>query len=85
LEQNRQALVTIHPWLADAPQDFLDVLVEMSYQMGVKGANSFTQFLGYASRGEWENAADAGLDSRWAEQTPGRARALMDIVRSLPK
>jgi len=33
--------------------------------------------------GDWEKAADEMLDSKWAKQTPGRAKEMSDIIRSL--
>ena len=32
---------------------------------------------------QWKKAADEMLDSRWAKQTPNRAKELSDIIGSL--
>lgn len=80
LEQNRKSLVAIHPWLASQPQDVIDVVVEMSYQMGVVGVNKFRKMWGALQRKDYQTAAAEMLDSRWARQTPNRAKALATIV-----
>ena len=57
------------------------VLVEMVFQMGLGGVLTFENFLAAAAAGDYEEAADEMLDSRWARQTPSRARALSDTFR----
>ena len=57
-----------------------DVLVEMAYQLGVNGLMNFKRmFLALAER-DYERAAAEMLDSRWARQTPERARRLTEIM-----
>lgn len=31
--------------------------------------------------GDYQNAADEALDSRWARQTPNRAKRVTDVIR----
>lgn len=60
-----------------------DVLVEMAYQLGVRGCLAFRRMWAAVDRKDWWAAASEMLDSRWArEQTPERARTLADRMRS---
>lgn len=64
------------------PEEVQDVLIEMAYQMGVKGLLNFKKMLNVLSKKDYSGAADEMLDSRWAKQTSGRANFLAYIVRS---
>lgn len=55
------------------------VLTEMVFQMGVAGVSKFKKFLNAAAQHDWQNAHDEMLDSKWAKQTPGRAKELAGI------
>ena len=70
-------------WLDSVPREVQGVIIEMSYQMGVSGVSKFKKALHAMQMFQWEKAADELLDSRWAKQTPNRAKELSDIVRSL--
>ena len=65
------------------PERAQDVLINMGYQMGVSGLLGFRRFLRALETGKFEDAYHEGMMSRWAQQTPNRARRLMDIIRSL--
>lgn len=58
------------------------VLTEMVFQLGIGGVREFTQMLNALGRNDFDGAADAMLDSRWAQQTPHRAQQLADLMRS---
>ena len=70
-------------WLDSVPHEVQGVLVEMSYQMGLSGVSKFKKALHAMQMLQWKLAADELLDSRWAKQTPNRAKELSDIIRSL--
>ena len=71
------------PFFDSLPSDCKDVLMEMCYQLGVTGVSKFKKALKAMEDGDWEKAADEMLDSKWAKQTPGRAKEMSDIIRSL--
>ena len=71
------------PFFDSLPSDCKDVLMEMCYQLGVTGVSKFKKALKAMEDGDWEKAADEMLDSKWAKQTPNRAKELSNIVRSL--
>ena len=67
------------------PQEIKDVVVEMCYQLGVYGFSRFKKTIAYIQNKQWEEASVEMLDSRWAEQTPGRAREMSNRVKKLGK
>lgn len=52
------------------------VLLQMAFQLGVAGMLSFKTTLQLVRLGKYKDAAIAMLDSKWARQTPARARRL---------
>lgn len=50
------------------------VLCDMAYQMGGHGLSLFHRTLAAVSAGKWDEASVAMLQSKWAKQTPNRAR-----------
>jgi len=68
-------------WYADLPGTVKDVMIEMCYQLGVNGVSKFKKTIEHLKNEEWESAADEMLDSKWAVQTPNRAKALSDRIR----
>ena len=59
-----------------------DVLVEMAYQLGVKGCLNFQLMWAALDVSKYETAAAEMLDSRWAKQTPERAEELAGIMHA---
>jgi lysozyme len=68
------------PFFVDLPAPVRNVLIEMAFQLGLKGVLNFSRMWGALKRHDYVAAADEMLDSRWAEQTPSRAEALAKIV-----
>ena len=58
------------------------VLVSMAYQMGVPGLAQFKNTLYLVETKQFEEAAKAMLDSKWARQTPNRAKRHAEQMRS---
>ena len=65
------------------PVEAKDVLYEMCYQMGVSGVSKFKKTLLYLENKEFRMASKEMLDSRWARQTPNRAKKLSNIIGGL--
>lgn len=59
-----------------------DILTEMAFQMGGAGLARFTNTLQAVRERRWSDAADGMLASTWALQTPARAKALAEVMRS---
>ena len=58
------------------------VLLNMSFQMGVTGLMKFKNTLSKIKSGDYEGAASNMLKSKWAEQTPNRARRMAKQMRT---
>ena len=70
-------------FLKDLPEQAQDVIYEMCYQLGVTGVSKFKKTLAYLENFEYKMASKEMLDSKWAKQTPNRAKKLSDIIKSL--
>jgi lysozyme len=56
------------------------VLVSMSFQLG--SLSAWVNFRNALAAGDYDAAAEAGMDSLWARQTPKRAQRQMRILRT---
>lgn len=57
-------------------------LLSMCFQLGVRGLAAFADTLGHVADGRFADAADAMLESLWAEQTPARAARVAYMMRT---
>lgn len=82
------------PWWTQLPEDKQHALCNMAFQLGVDKAHgkfyNFKKFLSKleaaVTRGQsYDDAADEALDSRWARQTPERAKRVTDRLRAKGK
>jgi len=64
------------PFVNKLPLDKQEVVVEMSYQMGVNGVLKFKKMWKALKVEDYDTAAKEMLDSRWYVQTPNRAMKL---------
>ena len=69
------------PWLNDLPEDVQRGLANMAYQLGVNGVQNFKKMLGALQIGDQILAAKHALDSKWAVQTPKRAKRVTGLIR----
>lgn len=69
------------PWVKDMPEPVQRALVNMAFQMGVDGLMGFTNTLSLIQARKFSEAADNALKSKWATQTPNRARRVTDLIR----
>ena len=70
-------------WYMYMPPEIKDIVVEMCYQMGVYGFSCFKKTIAYLQDKKFKEASVEMLDSRWAEQTPNRAKELSDRVKKV--
>jgi len=70
-------------WYRYMPPEIQDIVVEMCYQLGVYGFSCFKKTIAYLQDKQFKNASIEMLDSRWAEQTPVRAKELSDRVKKV--
>ena len=57
-------------------------LVAMVFQLGMPTVLKFKKMLAALEQGNWLEAADQALDSRWARQTPSRAKWVAEILKT---
>ena len=62
-----------------------EIIVEMVFQLGETGVSKFRNMWKALKRTppRYDVAATEMLDSRWAKQTPNRAKKMSDQMRSL--
>ena len=70
------------PWFLQLDAARQGVLLNMSFQLGVDGLLGFKNTLRLVERGDYAQAADNMLLSKWAQQTPERARRMAEQMRS---
>ena len=74
--------VQAFPWFPDLDPLRQRVIVDMCFQLGLKGLSGFRGTLGYIAAKQYGLAADAMLQSKWAQQTPARAQRLSRWMRT---
>lgn len=68
--------------LFDTFPDYVqNILIEMAYQMGVSGLLKFKNTLKHIKWGQYDNASAEMLNSKWANQTPMRAKTLSNLMK----
>ena len=53
------------PFLEDCPEEVQDVIIEMCYQIGVKGVSKFSKTIDHIMRKDYRAASVEMLDSKW--------------------
>lgn len=62
-------------WFIDQSKDVQDILISMSYQLGISGLLKFKNMIAALSVNDMETAAKEALDSKWARSdSPNRAK-----------
>lgn len=69
-------------WYEESPQVIKEVIINMCYQLGVSGFSRFRKTISYLEKENYLEASKEMLRSRWAKQTPNRAKELSEIVKS---
>jgi|TARA_R110002072_G_scaffold22597_1_gene79154 lysozyme len=70
-------------WYPFMPKVIQDVIMEMCYQLGVTGFSKFVKTITHFKDKDFKNASVEMLDSKWAKQTPNRAKEMSEIVGSV--
>jgi lysozyme len=74
IADREQALRLSLPWFDSLDEVRQAVLVNMAFQLGVVGLMQFKDTLNRVREGDYAGAAVAMLESKWASQTPERAK-----------
>lgn len=59
-----------------------NVIIAMIFQMGLPRFSKFRITIDYINKKNWELAARGMLDSKWAKQTPKRAKRAAQMLRT---
>jgi len=69
-------------WFSSQPDNVRDVCVEMVYQLGFSGFCKFKKTIQYLIEGDYGGASMEMLNSKWALQTPARAKKLSQSIKN---
>lgn len=70
------------PVYAKLNQARKDVLIEMVFNLGYSRLSNFKKMFEALEKGDYDEAANQMLDSKWSEQTKGRAKKLAGKMRN---
>jgi lysozyme len=76
------ALMKALPWFQNLDDARQGVLLNMAFQLGTEGLLEFKQTLAAVEGGRYDEAAFHMQQSKWAQQTPARAKRLAEQMRS---
>ncbi len=80
LGQVEAFLESTFPWFAQLSPIRQRALMNMTFNLGVRGLAGFQRMLGAIARGDYDTAAAEMLNSRWAAQVGPRARRLAAMM-----
>jgi len=80
LKNNKELFENIK-FYANLPDHVRNVLIEMAYQLGVNGLLKFKKTLEHINNKDFEKASMEMLNSKWAKQTPNRAKTLSNLMK----
>ena len=84
LENLKYILADKYEWFLPAPQEVRDIVINMSYQLGVSGFSKFKKTIQLLKNKDYEGASIEMLDSKWArDDTPNRAKDLSKRLREV--
>ena len=69
--------------LRSISDDAKEILCEMIFQMGYSGVGKFKNMIKALQNRDYTKASIEMLDSRWAKQTPNRAKELSNRVKEV--
>lgn len=74
--------LSAHAWVRGLDEARRWTLYNMGFNLGVPGLMGFVQTIAYIKSGQYEAAAKAMLESRWAAQVGARAVELAEQMRT---
>jgi lysozyme len=82
IEEKTAQVLAAFPWVTKLNEPRRAVLINMAFQMGIRGLGGFHRMLGSIEDGQYGEAAAEMLDSTWAKQTPERANRLATQMKT---
>jgi len=84
LNEKREELLKRRPIMEMMPDEVQNILFQMAYQMGVEGLLGFKYMWKALALGDYEEASDEMLDSKWAKHdSPSRAKRLAERMKDV--
>ena len=83
LHKMLERITVAFPWFANIDNQAKAVVVNMCYQLGIRGFSKFKKTIYLLETEQYEEASIEMLDSLWAKQTPNRAKELSETIRSI--
>ena len=81
VERVEKALSEAYPWFNELSENRQTALISMAFQLGMAGLGTFEKALASMRAGDWQEAHDHFMDSKWArEQTPNRAKEVCQLI-----
>ena len=68
------------PWWRDLSEPRQRALANMAFNLGLQGLLKFKTTLGLLKSGDYQGAAKACLESKWASQVGARAQRISDLI-----
>lgn len=82
VEENIKELIKRLPRFKGYPFDVQRALANMSYQLGVDGLLQFKNTIRLIDEGKYVEAGNNALKSKWAQQTPNRAKRIVNLIKN---
>ena len=77
-----QALTKALPWFDRLDEARRGALINMAFQLGTAGLLGFKSTLALIAAGKYAEASEQMLKSKWANQTPARAKRLAEQMKT---
>ena len=71
-----------YDWFSDLDDIRQDAMIDISFNLGQTRLRAFKNALAAMSEGDWDEAANQFMDSRWSKQVGVRAKNLTEMIRS---
>jgi lysozyme len=71
-----------YDWFAGLDSVRQDALIDISFNLGQTRLRAFKNALAAMAEGDWGEAADQFMDSRWSGQVGKRSNNLTDMIRT---
>lgn len=82
VERHAAELLRALPWVEKLGEVRKSVLINMAFNLGVDGLLGFKNTLARIKSGDFEGASEGMAASLWAKQTGGRAKRLVEMMRT---
>tara|TARA_R100001015_G_C4473539_1_gene56403 strand:+ start:45 stop:473 length:429 start_codon:yes stop_codon:yes gene_type:complete len=71
------------PWFKDIDNEAKEVVMDMCYNLGIRGFSKFKKTIYYLETEQYQEASVEMLDSLWAKQVKGRAKHLSNKIAAI--